>query len=73
MILTPKELQKWLDKGKSFRVVDIRTEEQREMDSVVGLKTRIATEDELDLTTMDGKLVVLICHYGLITEQLIGE
>lgn len=73
MILTPEKLQKWIDEEKSFTLVDIRPEEQRELDSIDSLKTRIVAEDELDLTIMDGKPVVLVCQYGLITEQLIRE
>ena len=30
MIITPKELQKWVKDGRTFQVIDIRTEDQRE-------------------------------------------
>jgi len=48
MIINPQELQKWLDEGKSFRVVDIRPGEQRELDPIVTLDATNITEEDLD-------------------------
>ncbi|HIC52099.1 MAG TPA: rhodanese-like domain-containing protein, partial [Candidatus Marinimicrobia bacterium] len=73
MIINPQELQKWLDEGKSFRVVDIRPGEQRELDPIVTLDATNITEEDLDFNTMEGDPVVLVCQYGLNTERIIRE
>ena len=73
MIINPQELQKWLDEDKSFRVVDIRPGEQRELDPIVTLDATNITEEDLDFNTMEGDPVVLVCQYGLNTERIIRE
>jgi molybdopterin/thiamine biosynthesis adenylyltransferase len=73
MIITPKELQNWMDKGKSFRVVDIRPGEQRALDPIVTLDATIISEEDLNFSSLDGDPVVLVCQYGLNTERLIRE
>ena len=73
MIISPQELQKWLDEGKSFRVVDVRPREQHELDPIVSLDATIVAEEDLDFSTIDDNPVVIVCQYGLSTERLIRE
>ena len=69
MIITPHELQQWVSAGKSFIAVDIRPEEQRHHFPIGGLKTIIASREDLPATSAEP--LVLICQFGVLTEELI--
>ena len=70
MILTPQELQHWVDEGKSFTVVDIRPSEQRAEFPFVGLEPIIAEVDSIPIIENES---VLICQFGIVTEGIIIE
>ena len=69
MIITPHELQQWVSAGRSFIVVDIRLEEQRHHFPISGLEAITASAD--GLPTRKKEPLVLICQFGILTEELI--
>jgi len=70
MIITPQELQQWMDNGKSFTVVDIRPEEHRNEFPLTGLNPVIADTNSILETKND---TVLVCQFGIVTEGIIVE
>ena len=70
MIITPQELQQWIDDGKTFTAVDIRPEEQRKEFPLAGLNSVIADADSLPVPENNS---VLICQFGIVTEGIILE
>ncbi len=70
MIVTPHELQRWIDEEKTFTVIDIRTKEQREKSQLAGLNPVVSIADAIP-KTQDEK--VLICQFGIVTEGIIIE
>ena len=71
MIITPQELHNWVSTGRSFIVADIRPEEQRYHFPISGLETIIATAENLPARKKDP--LILICQFGVLTEELIFE
>ena len=69
MIITPHELQQWVSAGRSFTAADIRPEEQRYHFPISGLEA-ITTSAE-DLPFRKKEPIVLICQFGVLTEELI--
>ena len=69
MIITPHELQQWVSAGRSFLAADIRPEEQRHHFPISGLEA-ITTSAE-DLPFRKKEPLVLICQFGVLTEELI--
>jgi len=70
MILTPHELQEWIDKEKSFSVIDIRTKDQREEFQLTSLNPVVAIANAIPETQYKK---VLICQFGIVTEGIIIE
>jgi adenylyltransferase/sulfurtransferase len=70
MIITPQELQQWMDEGKSFTVVDVRPADQRKESPLAGLKPVIPEADSIPVTENES---VLICQFGIVTEGMILE
>ena len=70
MIVTPHELQSWIDEEKTFTVIDIRTKEQREEFQLAGLNPVVAIADAIPKTQNEK---VLICQFGIVTEVIIIE
>ena len=70
MIITPQELQQWIDDSKTFTAVDIRLEDQRKEFPLAGLNSVIADADSLPVTENNS---VLICQFGIVTEGIILE
>ena len=70
MIVTPHELQSWIDEEKTFTVIDIRTKEQREEFQLAGLNSVVAIADVIPKTQNEK---VLICQFGIVTEGIIIE
>ena len=70
MIITPQELQQWMDESKSFTVVDVRPADQRKEFPLAGLKPVIAEADSIPITENES---VLICQFGIVTEGIILE
>ena len=70
MILTPHELQEWIDKEKSFSVIDIRTKDQREEFQLTSLNPVVAIADAIPETQYKK---ALICQFGIVTEGIIIE
>ena len=70
MIITPQELQQWMDNGKSFTVVDMRPEEHRNEFLLTGLNPVIADANSI-LETGDD--TVLVCQFGIVTEGIIVD
>ena len=70
MIVTPHELQSWIDEEKTFTVIDIRTKEQREEFQLAGLNPVVAMADAIPKTQNEK---VLICQFGIVTEGIIIE
>ena len=69
MIITPHELQQWVSADRSFIAADIRPEEQRYHFPISGLEA-IRTSAE-DLPFRKKEPIVLICQFGVLTEELI--
>ena len=69
MIITPHELQQWVSAGRSFIAADIRLEEQRHHFPISGLEAITASAE--DLPTRKKEPLVLICQFGVLTEELI--
>lgn len=70
MIITPQELQQWMDDCKSFTVVDVRPADQRKEFPLAGLKPVIPEADSIPVTENES---VLICQFGIVTEGMILE
>ena len=70
MIITPQELQQWMDEGKSFTMVDVRPGDQRKESPLAGLKPVIPEADSIPVTENES---VLICQFGIVTEGMILE
>jgi len=70
MIITPQELQQWIDDSKTFTAVDIRLEDQRKEFPLAGLNSVIADADSLPVPENNS---VLICQFGIVTEGIILE
>ena len=70
MIVTPHELQRWIDEEKTFSVIDIRTKEQREESQLAGLNPVVSIADAIPKTQEEK---VLICQFGIVTEGIIIE
>jgi len=70
MILTPQELQEWLDDGKSFNVIDIRSEKHQIDFPLTGLNSIFAEASSIPKTEME---TVMVCQFGIITEDIILE
>lgn len=70
MIITPEELNQWLDMGKSFTVVDIRPNEMIEELPISKLNPIIADINSIPIVNND---YVLICQFGIVTEGVIYE
>ena len=70
MIVTPHELQSWIDEEKTFSVIDIRTKGQREECQLAGLNPVVAIADAIPKTQNEK---VLICQFGIVTEGIIIE
>jgi len=71
MIITPQELHNWVSTGRSFVAADIRPEEQRYHFPISGLEVIIATAENLPERKKES--LVLICQFGVLTEELIVE
>ena len=69
MIITPYELQQWVSAGRSFIAADIRLVEQRHHFPISGLEAITASAE--DLPTGKKEPLVLICQFGVLTEELI--
>ena len=70
MIITPQELKLWIDEGKPFIVVDFRPKVQRRESPLSGLNAVIADADTIPMC--DGE-IVLVCQFGIVTEEIIVE
>ena len=70
MIITPQELQQWIDDSKTFTAVDVRPEDQRNEFPLAGLTSIIASADSLPVTENNS---ILICQFGIVTEGIILE
>ena len=70
MIITPQELQQWIEDSKTFTAVDIRPEDQRKEFPLDGFNSVIAHADSLPVTENNS---VLICQFGIVTEGIILE
>ena len=70
MIITSHELQLWIDEGKPFTVVDFRPKVQRRESPLSGLNAVIADADTIP--KCDGAMV-LVCQFGIVTEEIIVE
>lgn len=68
MILTSMELKKWIDDEKTFTAVDVRPKIQRDTAPLIGLNAVIADTDSIPRSAND---LVLICQFGIITEEII--
>ena len=71
MIITPQELQQWLDEKRKIEVIDLRNEGQRQEFPLTGINSVVA--DSESLTNPNGQPIVLICQFGIITEGVIME
>ena len=70
MIITPRELQQWLNDGKKFTVLDIRPKNQIMEFPIVKLEHISGSLDSIK--TLKGS-IILICQFGIITEGMIIE
>ena len=70
MIITPKELQNWIDNDRSFTAVDIREDAQIKDFPILGVDHVVAKVKSIPET--NNKLV-LMCQFGIVTEGIIIE
>ena len=70
MIITPKELQNWIDNDLSFTAVDIREDVQIKDCPILGVDHVVAKVKSIPET--NNKLV-LMCQFGIVTEGIIIE
>ena len=70
MIITPKELQNWIDNNHSFIAVDIREVDQIKNCTITGVDHVVA--DARSLPETNNRLV-LMCQFGIVTEGIIIE
>ena len=70
MIITPKELQNWIDNDHSFIAVDIREVDQIKNCTIKGVDHVVA--DARSLPETNNRLV-LMCQFGIVTEGIIIE
>ncbi len=70
MIITPQELQKWVNEGKSFTTIDVRPKEMRIESPLSKLEPVIANTKSIPSINND---LVLICQFGIVTEGIIYE
>lgn len=70
MILQPEEVQRWIEKEQPFKVVDIRPEEQRIQCPLRGLQSERGSEENIPMA--GDAPVVLVCQFGIITEEIIA-
>ena len=70
MIITPKELQNWIDNDHSFIAVDIREVDQIKNCTITGVDHVVA--DARSLPETNNRLV-LMCQFGIVTEGIIIE
>ena len=68
MIITPQELKLWIDEGKPFIVVDFRPKVQRRESPLSGLNAVIADADTIPMCDDE---IVLVCQFGIVTEEII--
>ena len=47
MIVTPKEIQSWIDKKKEFTVIDIRPDKFQNKNPILGLKCISSDENSI--------------------------
>jgi len=71
MILTPRQLQTWLDEGRTFRVLDLRPAAEREARPLAGLDALPADRGR-PLPPAD-EPTLLVCEVGIVTEDLIRD
>ena len=70
MIITPVELEQWVNDGKNFKVFDIRPRDQIIETPITKLDNKTGS---LDSIKNSKNPVILICQYGIITEGMIIE
>ena len=71
MIITPDTLQNWILENKKIRVVDIRSEEQIE-ELPINISGTIVSSVE-SLPIQFDRPNILICQFGVITEEVIDS
>jgi len=69
MIITAQELQNWIDSGQNFQALDIRPAKLKIQLPIMGLQ--VLPAEIKDLKKKNGRKIVLICQFGLITEEII--
>jgi monothiol glutaredoxin len=63
--LSPKEMKTWLDQGKAFELIDVRTEREREIARIPGAR-QLDKDTEDHLSSLDkSTTVVFHCHHGV--------
>lgn len=63
--LSVRELKAWLDEGKAFELVDVRTEREREIALIASARALDSDVEEHLLSLDRGTLVVFHCHHGV--------
>tara|TARA_Y100001970_G_scaffold288043_1_gene414219 strand:+ start:152 stop:1141 length:990 start_codon:yes stop_codon:yes gene_type:complete len=71
MIITPEKLQNWIEKNKQIRVIDIRSENQVEEFPTGITEAMISSVESLPL--LNSCPNILICQFGVITEDIISS
>ncbi len=71
MMITPGKLQNWIEKNKQIRVIDIRSESQVEEFPTGITGAMISSVESLPL--LNSCPNILICQFGVITEDIISS
>ena len=71
MIITPDKLHSWILENKKIRVIDIRSEEQTE-ELPINISGAIVSSVE-SLPVQIDRPNILICQFGVITEEVIAS
>jgi monothiol glutaredoxin len=67
--LSAPELQAWMASGTSFELVDVRTDEERAVASIVGSRLLDQTSHDALLCLDRDRCLVFQCHHGVRSQQ----
>lgn len=63
--LSAKELKAWLDQGKAFELIDVRTDREREIAMILGARPLDKEGEEHVMSLDKGTALVFHCHHGV--------
>jgi monothiol glutaredoxin len=74
--LSAPDLKKWMDEGKSFELIDVRTDGEREAATIQRARV-LESSDALSSLDKDKTVLVFMCHHGMrsrnVAEQMLRQ